>query len=202
MCVWPRGCSLRALRLDCTRWRTLPHNHLHLTLPSTFNTLAHTHPHYYTRPQDRLNGRVSGSSSSSGSSSGSDSSEAMANFSVAIKRLVPRGSAFRAFPIAFNHVSPSRAWCTLLASPAAREILEVRLRGVCGCVCGGGGGAREGARGLLYRALVVGKRAPALALNYAHLTHIFPLPAACPLPRCRRPATQTQPSPASPCACK
>ena len=49
----------------------------------------------------------------------------MHDFSVAVKRAVPRGSAFRAFPINFNHVSPSRAWCTLLASPPAREIIEV-----------------------------------------------------------------------------
>ncbi len=55
----------------------------------------------------------------------------MADFAVAIKRQVPRGSAFRAFPIAFNHISPSRAWCTLLASPAAREIIEVSVRSVC-----------------------------------------------------------------------
>jgi hypothetical protein len=72
-------------------------------------------------PQDRLNGRASGSSEA-----GSASAAAMADFSVAVKRLVPRGSAFRAFPIAFNHLSPSRAWCALLASPAAREIIEVR----------------------------------------------------------------------------
>ena len=44
---------------------------------------------------------------------------------MAIKRLVPRGSSFRGFPIAFNHASPSRAWCALLASPAAREIIDV-----------------------------------------------------------------------------
>ena len=71
--------------------------------------------------QDRLSGRASG-----GGEPGSASASAMADFAVAVKRLVPRGSAFRAFPIAFNHLSPSRAWCALLASPAAREIIEVR----------------------------------------------------------------------------
>ena len=52
---------------------------------------------------------------------------AMDDFAVAIKRAVPKGSSFRGFPIAFNHVSPSRVWDSLMASTSAREIIDVRL---------------------------------------------------------------------------
>ncbi len=41
-----------------------------------------------------------------------------------MKRSVPAGCAFRAFPIAFNHLSPGRMLDALLASQAARDVLE------------------------------------------------------------------------------
>lgn len=49
------------------------------------------------------------------------------DFGVAVKRAVPRGAAFRGFPILFNHASPGRMLDALLAAPAARDILEVRV---------------------------------------------------------------------------
>ena len=49
------------------------------------------------------------------------------DFSLSIRRHVPRGQSFKAFPILFNHTSPERILDALLASPVARSILEVRL---------------------------------------------------------------------------
>jgi len=45
-------------------------------------------------------------------------------FASSIKRFVPAGSAFRGFPILFNHVSPGRMLASLLRNAAARDILE------------------------------------------------------------------------------
>lgn len=45
-------------------------------------------------------------------------------FASSVRGFVPPGFAFRAFPIAFNHVSPSRMLATLLATPAARDVAE------------------------------------------------------------------------------
>jgi hypothetical protein len=45
-------------------------------------------------------------------------------FASAVKRHVPRGLAFRGFPFACNHTSPSRILEAFLASPVARSILE------------------------------------------------------------------------------
>jgi centrosomal protein CEP76 len=55
------------------------------------------------------------------------SSAGIDDFAVAVKRAVPRGSAFRGFPVLFNHASPGRMLDALLAAPAARDILEVSV---------------------------------------------------------------------------
>ena len=47
-----------------------------------------------------------------------------AEFSASVKRACPRGSAFRAFPVLFNHLSAARMLDALLAAPVARDILE------------------------------------------------------------------------------
>jgi hypothetical protein len=80
--------------------------------------------------------RVAGVPAGEGASP--DACRALDDFAVAIKRAVPRGAAFRGFPISFNHASPSRIWDTLLAARAARDIIEV---------CGRGGGRARVARG-------------------------------------------------------
>jgi hypothetical protein len=45
-------------------------------------------------------------------------------FASAIRNYVPKGFAFRGFPVLFNHCSPKRMLATLLATEAAREIIE------------------------------------------------------------------------------
>jgi hypothetical protein len=48
------------------------------------------------------------------------------DFASSVRGFVPRGYSFRGFPICFNHISPARMLETLLSTPAARDILEVR----------------------------------------------------------------------------
>lgn len=45
-------------------------------------------------------------------------------FASAIRNYVPKGFAFRGFPVLFNHCSPKKMLATLLATEAAREIIE------------------------------------------------------------------------------
>lgn len=45
-------------------------------------------------------------------------------FASVVKRTVPRGHVFRAFPILFNHLSPTRMMDALIAAPAAKAVLE------------------------------------------------------------------------------
>lgn len=47
-----------------------------------------------------------------------------AEFAASVKRSVPTGTAFRAFPIVFNHISPGRIMDSLIASSTARDIIE------------------------------------------------------------------------------
>lgn len=48
-----------------------------------------------------------------------------AEFASAIKRYVPRGHAFRGFPMMFNHMSPARIFTALLGVEAARAIMQL-----------------------------------------------------------------------------
>jgi centrosomal protein CEP76 len=50
-----------------------------------------------------------------------------AEFAASVKRSVPRGSAFRGFPVLFNHLSPSRMIDALLAANVSRDIIETPI---------------------------------------------------------------------------
>lgn len=50
-----------------------------------------------------------------------------AEFAASVKRTVPKGSAFRGFPVLFNHLSPSRMLDALLAATVSRDIIETPI---------------------------------------------------------------------------
>jgi len=50
-----------------------------------------------------------------------------AEFAASVKRTVPKSSAFRGFPVLFNHLSPARMLDALLAANVSRDIIETPI---------------------------------------------------------------------------